>query len=195
MRKGIGTHDRLVRLHMHSRHRRNQPAGPRDLGRNDSGAIGQHIVAHLQRHRDFLYRCIAGPLADPVDGRFHLPRAGRNGSQRVGDGKAQVIVAVGREHREVGIGHPRDHVREHRAIGLRRPVTHRVGQVDRPRTGLDRRLDCTRQEIRLRSGGILGGPFHIVTRLRASDTDSRIAPALLRGTCSASPSCATAMSR
>ena len=52
------------------------------------------IAAGRQRHDDLFERSVAGPLADPVDGHFDLPRAGRDRRQRVGGRHAEVVVAV-----------------------------------------------------------------------------------------------------
>ena len=40
---------------------------------------------------------VAGPFADAVDGAFDLPGAVLDGGQAVGDGQAQVVVAVDAE--------------------------------------------------------------------------------------------------
>src|SRR5438067_7985343 len=51
-----------------------------------------------------LFRSVAGALADPVHRAFHLPRPGRNGGERVGDGETQVVVTVRREGDALGPG-------------------------------------------------------------------------------------------
>ena len=57
------------------------------------------------RHHDLFERGVAGPLADAVDGAFDLPRAGVDAGQRVGHRHAEIVVAVHREARLVGVRH------------------------------------------------------------------------------------------
>ncbi len=46
---------------------------------------------------EFFERGVAGALADAVDGAFDLADAGFDGGDGVGDGEAEVVVAVGGE--------------------------------------------------------------------------------------------------
>ena len=65
----------------------------------------QAIAAHVQRHHDLFERGVAGALADAVDRALDLPRAALHRRQRVGDGQAEVVVAVRAEHHLVGVRH------------------------------------------------------------------------------------------
>ena len=51
----------------------------------------------LQRHDDLFEGAVAGPLAEAVDGAFDLPGPFEHGGEAVGDGHAQVVVAVDAE--------------------------------------------------------------------------------------------------
>ncbi len=73
------------------------------------GMIGQRITAHAQRHHDLLHRRIAGALANAIDGAFDLPRAALDPRERVGDRKAQIVMAMDGEDRLVRIRHSRPH--------------------------------------------------------------------------------------
>ena len=94
VRKRVGANDGFIRLH--------RDAG--DLGQQarrfvnffclDPGVKSVQIPARRQRHDNFFHRCVAGPLADPVDCAFHLPRAVADCGKRIGDGQAEIIVAV-----------------------------------------------------------------------------------------------------
>ena len=165
MGKGIGADDRLVGLHRHAGDAADQARRLGDFRSDDAGAHRQHVVAHLDRHSDFLHRGVAGALADAVDCRFALPCPGHNRRQRVGDCQPQVIVAMRRKDRFLGARHAPDDVTEHRAIGFGRRITDGVGQVDRRRPRRDRRLHGTAQEIGVGPRGILRRPFDIVAQV------------------------------
>jgi len=54
----------------------------------------EQALARPDRHDEFLQRGIPRALADAVDGALDLARAGTHGREAVGDGHAEVIVAV-----------------------------------------------------------------------------------------------------
>ena len=58
-------------------------------------------------HHDLFQRGVAGPLAEAVDGHLDLARPGGDGRQRVGDGEAQVVVAVDADDRVATDAGPR----------------------------------------------------------------------------------------
>ncbi len=78
----------------------------------DTGVEGQAVAARLQRHDDLFQGGVAGPLAQAVDGALDLARPALHPGQGVGDGQAQVVVAVGGEHHRVGARHAGDQVAE-----------------------------------------------------------------------------------
>lgn len=82
--------------------------------------------------------------------------------QGVGDRETQVVVAMDREHRLVGVRHALTHIREHVAVLGGRGVAHRVGEIDRRGAGLDRRLDAAAQIIEGRARRVHGRPFHVL---------------------------------
>ena len=122
----------------------------------------QHVVAHLHRHHDFFQRGIAGALADAVDGAFDLARARLHAGERIGHRHAEIVVAMGGEHRLVGIGHALAHHLEQREIFLRHRVADGVGDVDGGGAGVDGGLHAAAEEIVLGAGAVLGRPFHVV---------------------------------
>ncbi len=122
------------------------------------------IVARAQGHDDFLQRRVAGALADAVDGAFDLPRAVFDGRQRIGDGQAQIVMAMGRQN-DVLLADDRQlrqQVREDLAVARGRGVADGVGQIDRRCPGLDGGLDDLLQELQLRPARILRRELHIV---------------------------------
>ena len=71
-----------------------QPAGARQLARVDVRVQAMRVAAGPKQHHDLLERAVAGALADAVDRALHLPGAGEDTREGVGDGQAEVIVAV-----------------------------------------------------------------------------------------------------
>ena len=122
----------------------------------------QPIGPHAGRHDDLFERGVAGALADAVDRALDLPGAGADGRERVGDGEAEVVVAMGAEDRAVGVGHPLDDRLEEAGDLVRRRVSDRVGQVDRGRAGIDDGLDDATQEIQVAAGGVFGRELDVV---------------------------------
>ena len=59
----------------------------------------------LQGHHDLFERRVAGPLAEAVDRAFDLPAPGLDRGQAVGDGQAQVVVAVRADDGLVDVRH------------------------------------------------------------------------------------------
>ena len=66
--------------------------------RVDAGVVRQRVGADLEGHHDLFERRVAGALADAVDGALDLAGAGLHGGERVGDGQAEIVVAVRRQH-------------------------------------------------------------------------------------------------
>ena len=121
-----------------------------------------HIGAGLDRHHDLFQRRVARALAEPVDGAFDLPRAARTARQAIGDGQAQIVVAMRREDGLIRVRHALAQHLDHLVELLRHGVADGVGHVDRGSAGLDRGLHAAAQEIRLGARCVHRRPFHIV---------------------------------
>ena len=83
--------------------------------------------------------------------------------QRVGDREAEVVVAMDREDRLVGVRHALAHVRgtwPRYSSGSR--IADRVGQVDRGGAGPDRGLDAAAEVVDRRARRVHGRPFDVV---------------------------------
>ena len=128
----------------------------------DVGPVRQHVVAYPHRHHDFLERGIAGALANAVDGAFDLAGTGAHAGERVRHRHAEIVVAMHREARQVGIRHVLAHALHHSEIFLRHRVTYGVGDIDGGGAGLDRCLDAAAEEVELGAGAILARPFDVV---------------------------------
>ena len=105
MAESVAADDGFIRLHRETGQLADQPAGVVNLRGIDTGGQVEEIAAGLDSHDDFFQRGIAGPLADAVDGAFHLPGAVFDGFQAVGHSQAQVVVAVDADHGLSDIGH------------------------------------------------------------------------------------------
>jgi hypothetical protein len=161
----VGTDDGLVALHRHADQALQQLRSADDARGIDRAVLLVESLAHLQHHRDFFQRAVAGALADAVDGAFDLARAAFDGGQRVGHGQAQVVVAV-RAEDHIGrvryVGDAGDDLLEHRADFLRRGEADGVGQVDGGGAGGDGHARDLDQVVQLGTGGILGRELDIV---------------------------------
>jgi hypothetical protein len=162
MGEGVLADDRLVVLDRESGDRRDQLRRPHQERRVDAGIVGQDIVAGAQRHDDLLQRGVAGTLAEAVDGAFDLPGASPDSGQRIGDRQAEIVVAVGREHRLIGVRHALHQHAHESVILFRHRVADGIGNIDRGRAGGDRRLDRATEEIVLGAGAVFRRPFDVV---------------------------------
>ena len=141
---------------------RDELRGAEQHRRIDVGVVGQHVAARLDRHDDLFQRRVAGALAEAVDGALDLARAALDAEQRVGDGEAEVVVAVGGEDRLVGVGHALAQHADERDVFLRHRVADGVGDVDGGGAGLDRRLDAAAEEVVLGARAVLRRPLDVV---------------------------------
>ncbi|EEF93541.1 hypothetical protein CATMIT_01827, partial [Catenibacterium mitsuokai DSM 15897] len=153
---------RLVALDHHAGDAREQARGRHQPAGVDAGAGVVVSVAHAQRHHQFFQRAVAGALADAVDGALDLARAAFDRGQAVGHGQAQVVVAVGAEHRFFGVAHVGTQVFEQRADLAGRGVADGVGDVQRARAGGDRRAADLDQVLGLGAQRVLAGELDVV---------------------------------
>ena len=104
--------------------------------------------ASAHGHDDLFQGAVAGPLADAVDRAFDLAGAAWHGGQAVGDGHAQVVVAVDAQHGLVDAADVLLQVSEWpRAYWLGHGVADRVGDVDGGGAGVDGAFDDLGQEV------------------------------------------------
>ena len=154
--KALRPDDGLVRLHLVAGEPRHHPARARDLARVDARPQPVRRLAYAQQHHDLLERCIARPLADPVDRALHLAAPGHDARERVRHGQAQVVVAV---HRAGHLGEARDEPVElapHRRVLLGHRVADSVRHVDRGRALVERDLEHLGGELEVGAGGVHG---------------------------------------
>jgi hypothetical protein len=94
-----------------------------------------------------------------------------NAGEGVGDGHAEVVVAVGGEDDVLGAGDLGEEHAEGGGVFLWRGVADGVGDVDGGGSGLDRDGDDLDEEVGVGAGGVLGGELDVVAE-RAGETDS-----------------------
>ena len=125
----------------------------------------EEVLARPHRHHDLLERAVAGALADAIDRALDLAGAGADGSQGVGDGHAEVVVAVDRQYDLVDVGDVVLEVPDQRRELTRYGVTDGIGDVDRRCPRLDRRFDDLGEEPRLGARGVFGRELDVVAEV------------------------------
>ena len=94
VREGVAAHNCLIGLRPEGDDGAEQFAGGIEMLGVDSRVVGVAIGARLEDHHDLFKRAVARALANPVDGAFDLACAGLDGGERVGNGEAEIVVAV-----------------------------------------------------------------------------------------------------
>ena len=138
-----------------------KPAGRGELIGGHVGGEGEDVVARAQRHDELLQGTVAGPLADAVDGAFHLAGAGLHGGDGVGHRQPQVVVAVDRDDGLVDVPHVLLQVGDDVEVLEGDGVADRIRDVDRGGAGIDDRLDHLGQKRQPRPHGVLAGELHV----------------------------------
>src|SRR6202008_1774501 len=106
----------FVRRHGYSSDRGEQSAGSIDFFEANIRWRAEPALPDVKRDRDFFERRVSGTFADSVDRAFHLARARGDRGQRIGNGEAEVIVAVRAEDNIWMRSKPRTHDAKHFAI-------------------------------------------------------------------------------
>ena len=159
-------HDGLVERNGARRGRGDDGGDVAEFGQHDAGLAPVQLP---ERDRDFFERRVAGALAKTDHGDRGMGGAGLDRRQRVGGGKAEIVMAVELEF-EVGGRAQRRHQREAR---IRIEHAERIGDAKPPRAGGLRRGDDLDQEIDVGAGRVLAadrnrqGPCRAHSRRRA----------------------------
>ncbi len=162
VRKGVCANDGLVGLHRVAGHAGHQFGGRHDLRGVDAGVEVENVAAGFNRHDHFFQRGIPGALAQAVNRTFHLACAVQHRRQGVGDGQAQVVVAVSGPNHLVGIGHAGNQLPHALAPSGGNGIAHGVGHVEGLGPGLNHRVKNAHQKVHVRAHGVFGGEFHVV---------------------------------
>ena len=162
MGKGIGTHHGFVGLHHKTGGLAHHAAGRQDVLRLDAQGQAEIVFAGFHRHDNFFQGTVTGAFPQAVDGAFHLPRtANLHTSQRVGDRHAQIVVAMHRPNRLVGIGNAFAQGFDEVAVQLGDGITHRVGHVDGGGALFDNSFQDTAQIVHITAVTVFWAEFHI----------------------------------
>jgi hypothetical protein len=116
----------------------------------------------MQGHHQLFQRRVARPLADAVDGHFHLPRPLLDGLQKVGHRDPQVVVAVDGDDGLLDVGHILADALDQLAEFFRHAVADGVGDVDGFGSRPNGCLDHLVEKLRIGTGGVHHGELHIV---------------------------------
>ena len=156
--EGVGADHRLVRLHDEAGGLATPGARPARCGVVSMPELEPEVVlAGLHRHHDLLERAVAGALAEAVDGAFDLPRAADlHAGERVGHRHAEVVVAMHRPDRLVGVRDALAQRRDEVAVELGNRIADGVGHVDRGRAFVDHGLEHAAQEVEVAAVAVLG---------------------------------------
>jgi hypothetical protein len=99
-------------------------------------------------------------FADAVDGAFDLPRARFDGSQRIGDGQAEIVMAMDAD--DGGIAQRFHDAADQFAIFVGRGVADGIGNVDGARSGGDNGFRNLFEIIGIGAGAVFGGEFDVI---------------------------------
>ena len=155
--EGILADDRLAPGDLQTAQAADQSGCLEDLlGGDPGGESGKDIGTGLDRHDHLLQGGITGALTDAVESPLDLPGPGLNGSQGVGDGHPEIVVAMDADDRLVYVSDMLAKVGDQVGVLLRHRVADGIGDVHRGRARLDRGLNDLRQELRLGARSILG---------------------------------------
>ena len=137
-------------------------AGGIELVHLDVVGVGELVAADHEGGGDLFEGGVAGALADAVDGALDLARAALNAGEGVGDGHAEVVVAVGGEDDVVDAGDACSDHAEDGGVLVGRGVADGVGDVDGGGSGLDGDGDHLDEEVGVGAGGVFGGELDVV---------------------------------
>ena len=166
MGKSIRTHHRFVGLDHKTGGLTDHAAGGQDVARIDTHIKTEIVTARLHCHDHFFQRAIACTLAQPVDGALDLTcPADLHTGQGVGHRHAQVVVAMHRPDRFVGVGDALAQSADELTIKLGHRVTHRVGHVDGGGALGDHGLQDAAQEIHVTAVTIFRAELHIAHKV------------------------------
>jgi hypothetical protein len=137
-----------------------------DLGRVDADVEAEVVLARLHGHDDLLERAVARALAEAVDRALDLARAADlDAGERVGHCHAEVVVAVHRPDRLVGVRDLVAQVEQELAVQLGDGIADGVGDVDRRRALGDHRLEDAIEELRIGAVAVLGRELDVAAQV------------------------------
>ncbi len=170
VREGVGADDGLVGRAAEADELGKDFARGVELFHLDVVGVGKLVAANHEGGGDLFEGGVAGALADAGDGALDLAGTGLNAGEGVGDGHAEIVVAVGGEDDVLSAGDLGEKHAEGGGVFFGRGVADGVGDVDGGGPGLDRNRDDFDEEVRVGAGGVFGGELDVVAE-GAGETD------------------------
>ncbi len=162
VREGVGADDGLVGRAAEADELGEHLTGREELVHLDIAGVGELVAPDHEGGGDLFEGCVAGALADAVDGALGLAGSGVDAGKGVGDGHAEVVVTVGGEDDILRAGDLGEEHAEGGGVLLGRGVADGVGDVDGGGAGLDGDGDDLDEEVGVGAGGVFGGELDVV---------------------------------
>ena len=155
VRERVTAHDCLVELDRVAGEAANDARRASEFVGLDAGVdTAEGVSACLQGHHD-LFECgVARSLADAVDGAFDLAGARIHRGQAIGDGQAEIIVTMRRDHVVAGDATANAAQQLGPLFGYR--VADRIGNVEGRRARIDRSLEHRAHEVEVGPRRVFG---------------------------------------
>jgi len=164
VREGVASDNGFVGLDGDAGDLAEQLAGGKKMLGGNSGFVRIAIVADAHGHDQFFERGVACALTDAIDGALDLAGSGGDGGHGVGDGHAEIVVAVGGDSDALdsldATADGRDQFAE---LGGNR-VADGVGNIERGGAGFDDGFQNLAKEFGIGAGGVFGRKFDVVTK-------------------------------
>ncbi len=169
VRKSIGANHGFIGRNADSGDLRKQPACGIELFEIDVRLDLVMILAHVQSDDELLDRSVASAFANAVDRTLNLANAPFNSGERIRDSKAEIIVAVGAEHR-FRMPDTRANGAKHLRVFGRGGIANRVRQIDDRGARFNRGKNDFAKEVDIRAAGVFGGELHFLA-MRLAETN------------------------
>ena len=167
MGKRIGSDDGFIRSDDRAGDFAQQAAGFIQFLQIEFRGDAKTILAHGECDRDLLKRGVPGAFTDAVNRAFDLADARANRGQRIGDRKAEVVMAMRAQGDVPGIAEVLADLQKHRAVLFRHGVSDGVRQIQHGGAVFNGNLASLAEKLNLGSAGVFGGKFDlfdIITR-------------------------------
>src|SRR6185312_11797335 len=158
--EGVAADDGLVGLGSEADDGAEKLAGGEEGFGVDAGLIRIAVIAGLHDHDYLFERAVAGALADAVDGAFDLAGARSYGGEGVGDGEAEIVMAVYRY--DGGIAEGFDDAADQLAVLIGRGVADGIRDVDGAGSGGDYGAGDLFEIFGVGAGSVFGGEFDVI---------------------------------
>src|ERR1700721_664735 len=162
MGEGVGPDDGLVGGAAEANELGQCFAGGEELVHLDVAGVGKLVATDHESGGDLFEGGVAGAPPGAGDGAFDLAGSGLNAGEGVGDGHAEVVVAVGGEDYVFNAGNLCEKHAEGGSVLIGRGVADCVGDVDGGGPCLNRDGDDLHEEVGVCAGSVFGGELDVV---------------------------------